>query len=93
VNATVAAALWITLLSVVWGVVTSLRICAWLGSRRQEVDFLLLRLKLFEYVGRYRRMSRAERGEPGPLYAQFVASWLIALASAVTAGFMLLLTA
>ena len=51
-NAPVAAALWITLLAAVWGVVTSLRICAWLGSRRQEVDFLLLRLKLFEYVGR-----------------------------------------
>jgi hypothetical protein len=87
-----AVAVWITLLSAAWGVATILRICTWLKGRRQEVSLVLLRLKLFDYVRRYRRITRAERGQPGPLYAQFVAAWLIVLASAVSAGLLLILT-
>jgi hypothetical protein len=87
----VALALWIMLLSAAWGVATSMRICVFLQQRRQEVNFLLLRLKLFEYVRKYRRITRAERGQPGPLYTQFVASWVIALVAAASAGLILVL--
>ena len=88
----VALALWIMLLSAAWGVVTSLRIYGFLQQRGQEVNFIVLRLKLFDYVRKYRRITRAERGYPGPLYPQFVASWLIALVAAASAGLILVLT-
>jgi len=88
----VALALWIMLLSAAWGVVTSLRICGFLEQRGQKVNFILLRLQLFEYVRKYRRITRAERGHPGPLYPQFVVSWLIALACAASGGLLLVLT-
>ena len=87
----VVLALWIMVLAAAWGVVTSIRICTFLSQRGQQVNFLLVRLMLFEYVRKYRRITRAERGAPGPLYPQFVASWLIALASAVSAGLLLIL--
>ena len=89
----VVLALWIMVLAAAWGVVTSIRICRFLELRGQEVNFILVRLLLFEYVSKYRRITRAERGTPGPLYAQFVASWLIALASAVSAGLLMVLAA
>jgi hypothetical protein len=88
----ITLALWIMFLAAAWGVVTSIRICAFLQQRGQEVSFLLVRLKLFESVRMYRRITRAEGGEPGPLYTQSVAAWLIALASAVSAGLILVLT-
>ena len=88
----VALALWIMLLSAAWGVVTSLRIYGFLEQRGQGVNFILLRLRLFEYVRQYRRITLAESGSAGPLYPQFVASWLITLASAASAGLILVLT-
>ena len=70
-----------------------IRIHAFLHGRGQKVSFLLLRLMIFEYVGEYRRITKAELGRPGPLYTQFVTAWLMALASAVCAGVILALTA
>jgi len=79
-------------LSAAWGVVTLVRIYAFLQGRSQVVSFLLLRLMTFEHVGKYRRITKAELGRPGPLYMQFVTAWLIALASAISAGVILVLT-
>jgi hypothetical protein len=48
-------------------VVTILRIYAFLCGRGRKVNFVLLRLRTFEYLAEYRRVTRAERGRPGPL--------------------------
>lgn len=87
-----AIALGVMLLSAAWGVATMIRIHAFLHGRGHKVSFLLLRLMIFEYVGEYRRITKAELGRPGPLYTQFVTAWLIALVSALSAGTILALT-
>jgi hypothetical protein len=74
------------LLSAAWGVATIVRIYAFLQGRGQEVSFILLRLMTFEHVGKYRRITKAELGWPGPLYMQSVTAWLIALGAAISAG-------
>jgi hypothetical protein len=54
-------------LAAAWGVVTILRICAFLRGKGRKVNFVLLPLRTFEYLAEYRRVTRAERGLPGPL--------------------------
>jgi hypothetical protein len=78
------------LLAAAWGVVSMIRIYVFLQRRGRKVSFLLLRVRIFEYLGDYRRITRAEHGRPGPLYTHFVAAWLIALASAISAGTILM---
>ena len=91
-DANAGVALGLMLLAAVWGVVSMIRIYVFLQRRGRKVSFLLLRVRIFEYLGDYRRITRAERGRPGPLHAHFVAAWLIALASAISAGAILVLT-
>ena len=79
-------ALGVMLLAAAWGVVTMIRVVEFLRGRGRKVSFLVLRVRFFEYLGDYRRITRAERGRPGPLYTHFVVAWLIALASAMSAG-------
>jgi hypothetical protein len=79
------------LLAAAWGVISMGRIYIFLKRRGRKVSFLLLRVRIFEYLGDYRRITRAERGRPGPLYTHFAAAWLIALASAISAGTILML--
>lgn len=85
-------ALGVMLLAAAWGVASMIRICVFLQRRGRKASILLLRVMIFEYLGDYRRITRAERGRPGPLYAHFVGAWLMALASAISVGAILALT-
>ena len=89
---TSALALGIMLLAAAWGVTTGMRIQAYLWSRGRMVSLMLLRPTILEDLRDYGRITRAELGRPGPLFAHFVAAWLVAAASAATALAMVTLT-
>ena len=70
---------------VVWFVVASLLIYDNLRRRGQPVNFLLLRLLLFSYVGRYKKITRTENGRVGPLFYHWIISINTALLLVVAA--------
>lgn len=80
-----ALALGIMLLAAAWGVVTGKRIQAYLWSHGRMVSLVLLRPTIVDDLRDYGRITRAESGRPGPLFAHFVAAWLVAAASAAAA--------
>jgi len=69
-----AVVMGVTLLSAAWMLVTMIRIQEFLRGRGTKVNPLLLRIKIFEYVGEYRRITIRELGRPGILYRQFEAA-------------------
>jgi hypothetical protein len=78
-------ALGVTLGAATWGVVTSVHIMGFLQSRGRRVNPLLMRLMLLDYVSEYRRITWAEIGRPGILYAHFTTVWILALGAALYA--------
>jgi hypothetical protein len=70
-------------------VVTSVRIMGFLQSRGRSVNPLLMRWKIFAYVSEYRRITQAELGRPGILYAHFTTVWILALGAALYAVLIL----
>ena len=76
--------------SAMWSTVTMVRIYEFLRLRGEKVSFLLLRVMIFRYLRRYRKITVAETGRAGPLYHQFVTSVNVVLLAAVAAAFVLL---
>ena len=65
--------------SVIWNIVTSIRIYHELKSRGIEVSFLWLRVMAPFYAHRYKKITQAETGHSGSLYYQWVGSINLAL--------------
>ena len=82
-------------LSLTWNVVTSLRLHDFLKKRGAHASFLWLRVMAPIYAFRYKRLTEAERGRPGPLFYHWVVSinlvlvfGIAALAAAHRGGFI-----
>ncbi len=73
----------LALLSVIWGIASSIRITAWLSRRGVKITYFLLRLMIIKYVSQYREMSRAEFGQTGPLFFHYIIAMNAALVCTV----------
>ena len=73
----------LALISVVFGIATSIMIVSFLSKRDIKVNYLFIRLFIFRYVRQYRRITMEETGKPGPLFYWFIASWNLALVFAI----------
>jgi hypothetical protein len=71
--------------SAVWGSVTAGRIGSELQRRGVKVNWLLMRVQVIGWVSRYKKMTTAEQGRPGPLYWQFLTAMNLALVLAISA--------
>ena len=60
--------------SVVWHVVTDLRLYTFLRKRGESVSFLWLRALAPRYAFLYKRLTEAEKGRPGPLFYHWIVS-------------------
>jgi len=76
----------LALLSLIWGVVSSLRITAWLSRRGVKINYVFIRLMIIKYVHQYREMSCAEFGQVGPLFYHFIIAMNAALVCVVIAA-------
>jgi hypothetical protein len=73
----------LALIGVVWGIATSIMITSFLSKRGIKINFLLIRLFIFKWVGQYRKITIEETGKPGPLFYWFITSWNVALVFAI----------
>jgi len=73
----------LALISVAWGIVTSIMIASFLSKRGVRINYLFIRLFIFRYVRQYRKITMEETGKPGPLFYWFITSWNVALVFAI----------
>ena len=73
----------IALISVGWGIVSSIVIVSRLRDRGIKINFFLLRLLIIKYVAQYRAITREETGRTGPWYYSFVVAMNLALVCAI----------
>ena len=71
--------------AVAWGCINAVRMGAELTRRGEKVNWPLMRLAMLHWVGRYRELTTAEDGRPGPLYRQFTIAMPLALFLALLA--------
>jgi len=70
---------------VLWAIVASLAMGAWLSSHGVRVHWVFYRCLMPWYVHRYRTMTRELEGQTGPLFPHFVVAINLALLFAVAA--------
>lgn len=73
----------LALIGVAWGIATSIMITSFLSKRGIKINYLLLRLFIFKWVGQYRKIAIEETGKPGPLFYRFITAWNLALLFAI----------
>ena len=73
----------LALMSVAWGIVTSIMITSFLSKRGIRINYLFLRLFIFKYVSQYRKITLEETGKPGPLFYSSITAWNLALLFAI----------
>lgn len=73
----------LALVSVFWGVISSMVITAFVAARGTKINYFLHRLYIIKYVHQYKQLTEAENGEPGPWFYSFVISmnltWVLAI--------------
>ena len=75
----------LTCACVLWAVIASLRMGAWLSDHGVKVNWILFRALMPWYVHRYQQMTREIEGRVGPLFPQFVVPINLALLFGVAA--------
>ena len=73
----------LAILSVVWGIVSSMIIVSYLSRRGVKINFLFIRILILKYIHQYHQLTRQETGKPGPWFYSYVVSMLLALAFAI----------
>ena len=72
----------IALVSVAWGIVSSLVIADALQKRGTKINWIFLRILIIKYVGQYRDVTRTETGRTGPWFYSFIIAMNVALVTA-----------
>jgi len=62
----------LALMSVAWGIVTSIMITSFLSKRGIKINYLFFRVLIFGYIRQYRKITLEETGKPGPLFYLFI---------------------
>jgi len=73
----------IALVSVAWGIVSTMVIVDALRKRGVKINWIFLRMFLFKYVSQYRTRTRQETGRTGPWFYSFVIAMNLTLVTAV----------
>ena len=81
----------LALISVGWGIATSIMITSFLSKRGIKINYLLFRLLIFKYVRQYRKITMEETGKPGPLFYSVITAWNLTLLFAIV-GIILRIT-
>jgi hypothetical protein len=74
----------IALVSVAWGIVSSLVIADALQKRGTKINWIFLRILIIKYVGQYRDVTRKETGRTGPWFYSYIIAMNVALLTAVS---------
>lgn len=69
----------LALLSVVWGIVSSIVIASYLSKRGVHINILFFRILVLRYIHQYHEITKRERGRPGPWFYSYIISMNLAL--------------
>ena len=75
----------LTLLSIAWGIVSSLNITAFMSKRGTKINFLFFRILVMKYIYDYYKITKQETGKPGSWFYSYVISMNLALVFAIVA--------
>lgn len=73
----------LAILSVVWGVVSSIVIASYLSKRGIKINLLFFRILVFRYIHQYHQITKREEGRPGPWFYSYIISMNLALVLAI----------
>lgn len=73
----------LAILSVIWGVISSIVIANYLSQRGIKINFLLFRVMIIKYLHQYSKITTQENGKPGPWYYSYIISMNAALVLAI----------
>ncbi len=73
----------VAILCVVWGVVSSIVITAFLSNRGIKINFLFFRILVLKYIHDYHTITVRESGKPGPWFYSYIVSMNLALIFAI----------
>jgi hypothetical protein len=68
---------------VIWYVVSTIRIYAFLSKRGINLNFLFLNVLILKYASQYKELTLKETGQIGPLYYHWIIPINIALVCAI----------
>ena len=73
----------LAIISVAWGIVSSIGIVSFLMSRGHKINFIFIRLLIIKYVHDYQVITTEEDGHPGPWFYSYITAMNLALIFAV----------
>lgn len=76
----------LAILSVLWGIVSSIFIASFLSSRGVTINLLFFRVLVLKYIYQYHKITSQERGKPGPWFYSYIISMNLALVLAIIGG-------
>jgi hypothetical protein len=69
----------LAILSVTWGIVSSIVISSFLSKRGIKINLLFFRILVLKYIHQYHSITRQENGKPGPWFYSYIISMNLAL--------------
>lgn len=73
----------IALISVAWGIVSSIKIVSFLSARGHKINFIFIRMLIIKYVHDYQVITTEENGHPGPWFYSYITAMNLALIFAI----------
>ena len=69
----------LAILSVSWGIVSSVVISSFLSKRGVKINLLFFRVLVLRYIHQYHSITTQENGKPGPWFYSYIISMNLAL--------------
>lgn len=73
----------IALVSVAWGIVSSIVIASYLSRRGRKINLLFFRILMLKYIHEYHEITLQENGKPGAWFYSYIVSMNLALVTAL----------
>jgi hypothetical protein len=73
----------LAILSVAWGVVSSIVIASFLSRRGTKINLLFFRILILKYIHQYHKITTQENGKAGPWFYSYIISMNLALVFAI----------
>lgn len=71
------------ILSVIWGIVSSIVISSFLSKRGVKINLLFFKILVLKYIHQYHRITAKENGKPGPWFYSYIIAMNLALVFAI----------
>ena len=73
----------LAILSVFWGVFSSIKILVFLSNRGIKINYIFIKILIIKYAHQYYKITMEENGKPGPWFYSIVGSMNLALILAI----------